>query len=177
VFVVGGAEHFYRDYPLTGTPALDAMYHGATAIFNGNGNFYQKPMEVINAEYSWNYHSTGFSRDPGSWDEAMHLNLTYMFAKNQPRELFGPNSIYERACELLYGPEAGAIMESYYRDFQWVPETAPERMSGRVCNGIWTIVLFLCPCTTGRGPLRGLSPAKRTNYRNGLGYPREITCR
>jgi hypothetical protein len=126
VFVVGGAEHFYTDYPLTGTPALDAIYHGATAIFNGNGNFYQKPMEVINAEYSWNYHSTGFYRDPGSWDEVMHLNLTYMFAKNQPRELFGPNSIYERACALLYGPEAGAIMESYYRDFQWVPETTPE---------------------------------------------------
>lgn len=126
IFFAGGAEHFYTDYPLTGTPALNAMFYGATGIYNATGDFYEKPMEVINAEYAWNRHSSGFYRNPQAFNDAMHLNLVYIFARNYPAELFGPRDIYERACELLYGQKAGAIMATYYKESQWVPETKPE---------------------------------------------------
>ncbi len=126
VYFVGGAEHFYTDYPLTGTPALTPLYYGATAMYYSTGNFYEKPLEVINAEYSWNRHSTGVFADPKNYEEAMHLNLAYVFAKNYPPEIFGPGGIFQRACALLYGPKAGSIMQAYYKESQWVPETQPE---------------------------------------------------
>ena len=126
VYFAGGAEHFYTDYPLTGTSALTAIYYGATGMYYSTGNFYEKPLEVINAEYSWNRHSTGFFRDPKTYGDAMHLNLAYVFAKNYPPEIFGTGGIFERACELLYGPKAGGIMQSYYKESRWVPETEPE---------------------------------------------------
>jgi Glycosyl hydrolase family 20, domain 2 len=126
VYFAGGAERFYTDYPLTGTPALTAMFYGATGIYYSTGNFYAKPLAVINAEYSWNRHSTGFFRNPKTFDDAMHHNLAYMFAKNYPPEIFGTGGIFEHACELLYGPKAGTIMASYYKESHWVPETKPE---------------------------------------------------
>ena len=126
MFFCGGAENFYSDYPLTGTPALNAIYDGATGMYNATGDFYREPMEVINAEYTWNTRSTGFFRSPRTFAEAMRLNLLYIYGKDQPPELFGPGGIYQRACELLYGAKAGPIMESYYGESAYVPDTQPE---------------------------------------------------
>ncbi len=122
VFFAGGAENYYSDYPLSGTPALNAMFDGATGIYNASGNFYNEPMEIVNAEYSWNRHSDGFFREPLTFDEAMRLNLNYIFAKNQPSELFGSGGIYDRALELLYGAKAAAAMKVYYDTSAWVPD-------------------------------------------------------
>jgi len=122
VFFAGGAEYFYSDYPLSGTPSLNSMFYGATGIYNTSGNFYNEPMELVNAEYSWNRHSDGFFREPLTFGDAMGLNLKYIYAKNQPSELFGSDGIYGRALELLYGPKAAAAMKIYYDTSAWVPD-------------------------------------------------------
>lgn len=139
VFFAGGADNFYSNYPVTGTPALNTLFYGASAIFNASGNFYQQPMEVINAEYSWNAHSPGF-KEPRSFGKAMHLNLLYIYGKDRPSQIFGPGGIYERACGLIYGPTAGPIMASYYETSAYVPNSQtvarePESPQGYIHPG------------------------------------------
>lgn len=123
IFFAGGAGNFYTDYPLTGTPPLNAMFQGAAGMYNFSGDFYEKPMELINAEYTWNVRGAGFSRNPANYGRAMSLYLRYMYGRGEPSELFGPEGLYQRTCELLYGPTAGPIMASYYQESSWVPDT------------------------------------------------------
>ncbi len=132
LFFLGGADGYSTDNPLSGAPALNAMFQGATGIYNFCGDFYQEPMEVINAEYSWNTRSTGFYRNPARYDEAVGLWRTLMSEEGEPPELFGPGGIYETACKLLYGPQAAPIMAAYYRESASVPD-APE-VSRRLQN-------------------------------------------
>jgi hypothetical protein len=127
-FFAGGADNTYlTDYPLTGAPAMDAEFLGAAGMYNFCGDFYQEPMEIINAEYSWNTRSTGFFRAPRTLEDSLAVWRRYTFEKGQPPEVFGAGGIYEVACNLLYGPKAGPIMAAYYQESAWVPDTRPER--------------------------------------------------
>ena len=115
LFFAGGADRFITDYPLTGTPSMNALFQGARGIYNASGDFYQEPMELINAEYSWNVQSTGTSRVPFTYDEGRRMLATYAYQQNQPPEIFAPGKLYDRVCNLLYGSKAGPIMADYYR--------------------------------------------------------------
>jgi hypothetical protein len=123
LFFLGGADGYSTDNPLSGVPALNALFRGATGMYNFSGDFYEEPMEVINAEYSWNSHSTGFFRSPSRYDEAVSLWRRYMSEEGEPPELFGPAGIYRAACNLLYGPQAGEVMAAYYQESAPVPDT------------------------------------------------------
>ncbi|MCW5977922.1 MAG: hypothetical protein KIT09_07580 [Bryobacteraceae bacterium] len=125
LFFIGGADNFLSDYPLTGAPAMNAMFLGAKSIYNATGDFYQEPMEVLNAEYSWNSKSTGYYRIPARYQEATDLRFRFIYEENRPAEIFGPGGLYERACELLYGAAAGPIMAAYYRESAWTPDRGP----------------------------------------------------
>ena len=50
-FVVGGADNFLTDYPTSGVPAMNAYYRGARTIYNGMGDAYREPLELLAAEY------------------------------------------------------------------------------------------------------------------------------
>jgi hypothetical protein len=126
VFAAGGADNYITDYPLTGTPALGGIFRGAAGIFNASGNFYEEPMEVINAQYDWNLRPASPSRDPRTYHQAVKLWRRFAFGKNQPPELFDADSIYNRACDLLYGVKAASMMAKYYELSQWVPDTLSE---------------------------------------------------
>jgi len=131
LFFLGGADGYSTDNPLSATPAMNAMFRGATGIYNFSGDFYDEPMQVINAEYSWNTRSTGFFRDPARYEAAVQLWRQYMSEEGAPPELFGAGGVYEQACNLLYGPKAGPIMARYYRESAYVPDTDGERMTGQ----------------------------------------------
>lgn len=130
LYFSGGADDYTTNYPLTGTPALDAEFRGAATMYKATGNFYEEPQEVIDAEYSWNTRSTGFFREPRNYDHARQLWFQYMYGKDQPSEMFGPNGVYRTACNLLYGPEAGPIMASYYEESEWIPDREAENRLG-----------------------------------------------
>jgi hypothetical protein len=114
LFFAGGADRFVTDYPLSGAPVMNALFAGARGIYNASGDFYQEPMELIDAEYSWNVRP-GFFRVPASYEEARELLRRFANREGEPPEVFGPGGLYERACRLLYGPKAGPVMAAYYR--------------------------------------------------------------
>jgi hypothetical protein len=122
MFFLGGGDNYSTPGTLTGSPALDAEFFGARSMFNFNGNFFQEPMAVINAEYAWNTRSTGLSRKPARHGEVVELWHRYMFEPGQPAEVFGPGGVYEHGCELLYGAQAAPVMAAYYQETAWVPD-------------------------------------------------------
>ena len=101
---------------------MNALFLGARTIYNASGDFYGEPMELINAEYSWNTKSSGFYKVPATNKEADTLWHRYMYFENEPQEIFGKGGLYERVCERLYGETAGPIMAEYYRESAWLPE-------------------------------------------------------
>ncbi|MCW5977917.1 MAG: hypothetical protein KIT09_07555 [Bryobacteraceae bacterium] len=123
LYFAGGSDDWVTDYPLTGVPAMNAMFRGATTIYNGTGDFYKEPMEIISAEYSWNTRSAGFFADPATHQETVPTWRRYIFRENQPEEVFGAGGLYELTCKRLYGPEAGPIMADYYRASAYLPDT------------------------------------------------------
>jgi hypothetical protein len=122
LFFAGGADNFTSDYPLSGVPSMNALFRGARSMYNASGDFYQEPMEIINAEYTWNIRSTGFFREPLRNSEAVSLWSRYIYQDGEPQELFGADGLYPTACELLYGSTAGLIMAQYYRESAWLPD-------------------------------------------------------
>lgn len=121
MFFAGGADRFYTDYPLSGAPALNALFLGSRGIYNTSGDFYQEPMELINAEFSWNARAKGF-RVPRDYAESQQLVRSYMYEENQPADIFGPGELYDLACQRLYGRRAAPLMAKYYRLFTMLPE-------------------------------------------------------
>jgi len=126
LFFLGGADGYSTDNPLSAVPALNAMFQGATGMYNFSGDFYGEPMEAINAEYSWNTRSTGFFGDPARYAATLQLWRQYMSEEGAPPEIFGEGSIYAAACNLMYGPKAGPIMAAYYRESAPVPDAGGE---------------------------------------------------
>ena len=124
MFFSGGADRFMTDYPLSGNPAMNRLFDGAKTIYNATGDFYQEPMEILNAEYSWNVRSTGFSRLPLTYEDATATWRKNMYQENQPPEIFGADGIYHLICEKLYGPKAGPEMAKYYQESAYLPESS-----------------------------------------------------
>jgi hypothetical protein len=122
LFFAGGADNYLSDYPLSGVPAMNAMFQGARSMYSASGDFFREPMELIHAEYSWNMRSTGFFRDPLSYKEAESEHRRYM-QPGEPKQMFDADGIYGAACNLLYGPAAGPIMAGYYKESVWLPDT------------------------------------------------------
>jgi hypothetical protein len=135
LYFAGGTDDWVSDYSLTGVPSMNAMFRGATTIYNGTGDYYRGPMEAIAAEYSWNDHSTGFFTDPPTPDETRDVWRKYIFAENQPSEIFGPGKLYDRVCDLLYGPRAGPMMASFYRESAELPDIPISDANRALGNG------------------------------------------
>jgi hypothetical protein len=68
----GGADTFFSDYPLTGTPSLNVAFLGSRTMYNFSGDFYAEPMAGINAEFTWNVRSPGYHQ-PLTHDEGIAL--------------------------------------------------------------------------------------------------------
>ena len=107
LFVFGGADYFFSDYPVVASPTLNRSYIGSEAICNASGGLGQEPLRIINAEYSWNTRSTGFFQDPSYYEDAIRIVKSYATNDVQPDEIFGRDGLLDKVCESLYGRQAG----------------------------------------------------------------------
>lgn len=123
VFFTGGADRFITDYPLTGMPAMNGLFLGARGIYNSSGDAYQEPMELINADYSWNARTTGTSYVPRTFADAQASMRSFAYRMNEPAEIFSTDGIFDSAVEHLYGPRSAAAMKKYYLQSDDLPET------------------------------------------------------
>jgi len=112
-----GADGYYNDYLFVGNPLLNGIFEGAEMVLNGSGTAYQEPLQLLNAEYTWNYRKSPFSqRDmPASYGRFRRMFEGYSSAEIRTAGLFARNGFLDLACEKLYGKEAGGPMSQVYR--------------------------------------------------------------
>jgi hypothetical protein len=130
MFFAGGGDNYQSDYPVVASPTLNRSFLGAETIYNGGGGINQEPFQLINAEYSWNSRSSGYSA-PGTYEEAVDLWRRYRTNESRPGALFDSGGLLERACSLLFGHGAGRHMAELNRLFVSADET-------QTPPGMWT---------------------------------------
>jgi hypothetical protein len=113
-----GSDGFYDDKLFTTTSALDYILKGYDGMTTYNGNAFQEPLAVYNAEYMWNSENSGFynvSPRPKNYKEFLELYHDLMKWRVKPAEVFGDGGFIDVICEKLYGEELGPIMSRVYK--------------------------------------------------------------
>jgi len=118
MFFAGGADYYLSDYPVVASPTLNHAFLGSEAIFNASGGFNQEPMQLIDAEYSWNSRSNGFFHDPNTYEDGVRFWKSYIENETRPDKIFGPDGLLERVCESLYGRNAGRMVAKVHTTFE-----------------------------------------------------------
>ena len=131
VFFLGGADLYSSrsfNYPFSATAALNGLFLGAETIYNFSGGLFQEPLQLINAQFSWNVKAAGH-RTPGSY-EAVHSSWRELMTNEEiPSEIIGPGGLLEKACEKLYGLQAGQLMQRYFQLYKLQPKIPPASAS------------------------------------------------
>ena len=122
MFFSGGGDYFMSDYPVVASPALNRSFIGSEAIYNGGSGFHQEPLQLINAEYSWNSRSRGFFQAPETYEEAVSLWQSYRTNQSRPGALFDKDGLLDRVCALLYGRRAGEHVAQLHSTFSLADE-------------------------------------------------------
>jgi hypothetical protein len=127
LFFITGGDHWLNDYPFVGAGSLDHLFLGARAILHDNGNAYQEPLQLLNAEYTWNTRSTGYAPRPETYVQTWELWIGLCENDVRPDEIYGPGGLLQRACGLLYGEAAAGSMAKYFSTFRSLHEQASGR--------------------------------------------------
>lgn len=109
VFVVSfcGGDAYYSDQPVAPAPALNRYFRGARTVYVANFGGLAEPAQVVAAQFAWNADAPGAVPMAGDRADALgHLDAA-RDGTLRPPAIYGPGGLVERACALLYGPEAG----------------------------------------------------------------------
>lgn len=102
-----GGDNYYNDQLVSVAPALHRYYQGADTVYTMTFGSVAEPAQLVSAEYGW--HSTA----PGAFDlassraEVEDLIERCKAGVEQKAEIFGRDGLLPRACDRLYGPQAG----------------------------------------------------------------------
>lgn len=113
-----GADGFYDDKLFTVTSALNDMMKGYDGIVCANGNAFQEPLQVFNAEYLWNCENSAFynlEEKPEDYRSFMKLYRSAVNSAFRPEAIYGEGGMLDVICEKLYGAEIGREMAAVYK--------------------------------------------------------------
>ncbi|MDA2929912.1 glycoside hydrolase family 20 zincin-like fold domain-containing protein [Acidobacteria bacterium AH-259-O06] len=120
LFFLGGADQYSSgvfNYPYAGTPVMNGIFKGAEAIYNFSGGLHQEPLQVLNAQFSWNADAPG-NRQPKTFKATLAAWNALRSNEELPAEIFGPGGLFEEACVKIYGPAAGKSMARLFHYFE-----------------------------------------------------------
>ena len=104
-----GADGHYNDKLFLANAVLNYVFAGAEMLVSASGHAYMEPLQLLDAEYMWNRHGSGFynlDEKPVGYDAFKQLYYQSQYALFRPDELFGPGGFLEVACARLYGRDA-----------------------------------------------------------------------
>lgn len=112
VFVVSfcGGDAYYNDQPVAPAPALNRYFLGARTAYVVNFGGAAEPAQMVAAQFAWNTDAPGAVPITSDYTEALAQLEAARDGTLRPPEIYGPGGLIERACELLYGPEAGPLL-------------------------------------------------------------------
>ena len=116
-FCFMGGGGYYNNLPYIASPVLTSRFEGADAIVHANGNGFQEPQQLLNAEYSWNPCGSAFHVE-GEQDSHQAFLSRYgdlVSGRARPAALFAPGGFLDQACLRLYGATSGPKLAAIHR--------------------------------------------------------------
>jgi len=113
-----GSDGFYDDKLFTTTAAFSYAMKGFDAMTYFNGNAFQEPLQVFNAEYSWNAENSSFyniSPRPENYTAYTALFKSMIASQVRPQEVYGDGGFLDIICQKLYGKEIGLELGKLYK--------------------------------------------------------------
>lgn len=104
-----GSDGFYSDQPVIATAILYKMYQGTEVLISASGNYFQEPLQLINAEYMWNSDHSAFCNTdelPVGYDAFIEVYRKLRLGNYRPEGIFGTGGLLDVICQKLYGTAA-----------------------------------------------------------------------
>ena len=119
-FVVNfnGCDGFYDDKIFSITSSLNYILKGYDFHLIANGNAFQEPLAIFDAEYLWNCENSAFynyPKKPENYEEFLKLYEDMKQSKIRPDEIYGEGGFIDIICNKLYGEKIGADMAKIYK--------------------------------------------------------------
>jgi len=111
-----GGDGFYDDKLFSATGVLMYMFKGVFGVTNHNGNAFQEPQQLFNAEYMWNSENSGFYNidpKPENYEEFLKVLDDLIHSTVDPEELTGDGGMLDVICEKLYGKIGSKLAQVY----------------------------------------------------------------
>ncbi|MDA2926122.1 glycoside hydrolase family 20 zincin-like fold domain-containing protein, partial [Acidobacteria bacterium AH-259-G07] len=135
IFFLGGADLYSRNsfnYPFSGTAAMNGIFRGGETIYNFSGAVFQEPLQLFNAEFSWNVRAPGHMI-PERYEEAKATWQSLMNNRQLPEEITRTNGFLAEACRKLYGKRAGEKMLAFFTTYRTQPRVeVPAGIGSRI---------------------------------------------
>ncbi len=108
-----GADGFYDDKIFTITAIFFKTMKKFDEMINANGNAFQEPLQIFNAEYMWNSDNSSFYNEenlPLDYESLAKLYNDSIAGVHRPDEIYKEGGIIDVICEKIYGKEIGKKM-------------------------------------------------------------------
>lgn len=113
-----GCDGFYDDKLFTTSAAFLYSMKGYDAVALFNGNAFQEPLQVFNAEYLWNCENSGFyniSPKPTNYKDYTDMFLKMVRSQIKPDEVYKDGGFLDIICQKIYGDELGLELAKLYK--------------------------------------------------------------
>ena len=113
-----GCDGFYDDKIFTATAVMNYILKGYDNMGTYNGNAFQEPLAIFDAEYMWNSDGSAFYRveeKPQSYEEYLDLYKAVLKGRVKPEKIYGEGGFIDVICQKLYGKDIGKQMSRVYK--------------------------------------------------------------
>ncbi len=113
-----GGDGYYDDKIFTPTASFNYIMKGFDGMLCANGNGFQEPVQLFNAEYLWNSESSAYFNiedKPKNQTEFLMLYRSAIKSRFRPEEIYGYKGFIDVICEKIYGEKAGESMAKLYK--------------------------------------------------------------
>lgn len=116
IFVVPfvGGDNYFSDQLVSPGPALHRYYLGADSVYTKTMGSVAEPAQLLCAEYGWNARAPGSYEPAASRAEALVLLKRCTSGTETRPEIYGRGGLLYRACERLYGAQAGQFLAEMF---------------------------------------------------------------
>ena len=113
-----GCDGFYDDKLFSANSALNYVMKGYSTLLTENGNSFQEPLQLYNAEYMWNCDNSAFynvNPKPSDYSEFMKIFNGMLDSSYRPREVYGEGGMLDVICTKLYGEKHGRKLSQIWK--------------------------------------------------------------
>jgi len=127
-----GGDNYTSNDLVNPSGAVAHLFEGAASVCLSNGGVFEEPLQLLNAEWLWSGSEAEYLERPRSPEEAEQLRRALCYGHHRPAEVFAEDGLLRRACERLWGAEAGEQMCRFYI-------CGDDGETGPICRVWWAV--------------------------------------